>query len=307
MSFRPILFPIDDPQKNPKFFDFFPFPGPMWLFDKVDGIRGSTPRFHGVLSRTGIPLPSVQVQREFGLLKGVDGEVTAGGPYNTPGIYNLSQSHVMSANKPTDILEFSLFDCILEEVFDEPYYRRYERLQKVAADFGHPGVRVLEYTEVESLEELLAYEERALANGFEGIIARSPVGRYKNGRCTMREQNGYKVKRFTDKEGKIVGFYEAMTNTNELRESEIGYAKRSTDKEGLVPAGTLGGFLVDFEDGSPVERVGPGAFTHAQRQHIWDNREQYLGQLLKVRCFDHGAKERSRQARAIGFRSRMDL
>ena len=305
MSFRPILFPIDDPQKNPKFFDFFQYP--MWVFDKIDGIRGSTPRFHGVLSRTGIPLPSAQVQREFGLLKGVDGEVTAGGPYNEPGIYNLTQSHVMSADKPADILEFNVFDCILEEVFDEPYYKRYERLRRVVEDFGHPGVRLLGYTEVENLEELLECERKSLANKFEGIIARSPIGPYKNGRCTMRESYGYKVKRFTDKEGKIKGFYEAMINMNELKESEIGYAKRSTAREGMVPAGTLGGFLVDFEDGGPVERVGPGAFTHKQRKHIWDNREQYLEQLLKVRRFDHGAKDLSRQARAIGFRSRMDI
>jgi hypothetical protein len=305
MSLRPILCPIDDPQKNPKFFEFFQYP--IWVSPKIDGIRGLTPRMFGVQSRTDIKLPSQQVQERFGRYQGLDGELTAGAPHNTVGIYNMTQSHVMSDDKPASILEYHVFDCILEDVIQKMYYERYEALKKLVRTFGNPDIKVVEQTEVESLEELLAYEQVQLANGYEGIIARSPVGVYKNGRCTMREANMFKVKRFKDLEGVIVGFYEAMTNTNEKQESELGYTKRSTAKEGMVPAGTLGGFLVDFQDGSPVERVGCGAFTHPERQHIWNNRELFLGKLLKVRRFDHGAKERSRQARAIGFRSRMDL
>ncbi len=305
MSFRPILCPIDDPQKNPRFFDFFQYP--MWVSPKVDGIRGVTPRMYGMVSRSGIQLPSSQVQQKFGRFQGLDGELTAGVPYNTPGVYNITQSHVMSEDKPAELLQYYVFDCILEAHIGRPYYERQEALKELVTHYANPDIKILEQVEVESLEELLAYEQKQLADGFEGIIARSPVGPYKNGRATMRECNIYKVKRFQDLEGVVVGFYEKMTNTNEKEESELGYSKRSTAQEGMVPAGTLGGFLVDFQDGNDVERVGCGAFTHPQRQHIWDSRNSYLGQLLKVRRFAHGAKDRSRQARAIGFRSRMDL
>jgi hypothetical protein len=133
----------------------------------------------------------------------------------------------------------------------------------------------------------------------------NPVGQYKQGKSTLTQGLAYKFKRFTDTESPIVGFEERMTNTNVQTRSQLGYAKRSQSREGLVPAGTVGVFLVDYN--GVIVRVSPGTFTAKELQEIWDHREQYLGRLLKWRFFGHGIKVLPRFGQAEGFRSEIDL
>ena len=115
----------------------------------------------------------------------------------------------------------------------------------------------------------------------------------------------YKLKRFQDAEGVIVDFKEQMVNNNILEKDELGYAKRSAAKDGLVPGDTLGGFILSF-NGMEID-VAPGAFSHAQRKLIWEGRESFKGSLLKFRFFAHGIKDKPRFPRAIGFRDEIDL
>ena len=96
-----------------------------------------------------------------------------------------------------------------------------------------------------------------------------------------------------------------MTNNNILEKDELGYAKRSIFKENMIPAGTLGNFIVDWR-GLELD-IAPGNFDHVERQYIWDNKEFYIGQFLKFRYFNHGIKDKPRFPRAVGFRDEMDL
>ena len=91
-------------------------------------------------------------------------------------------------------------------------------------------------------------------------MMRDPVGRYKLGRGTFKEGLIYKLKRFADDEAVIIGFKEQMTNNNILEKDELGYAKRSIFKENMIPAGTLGNFIVDWRE---LELdIAPGNFDH---------------------------------------------
>lgn len=56
-----------------------------------------------------------------------------------------------------------------------------------------------------------------------------------------------------------------------------GYAKRSSKKEGLIPANTLGSLEVDWN--GVILNIGSG-FNDEQRQDIWDNRSKYIGKLV---------------------------
>jgi DNA ligase 1 len=59
------------------------------------------------------------------------------------------------------------------------------------------------------------------------------------------------------------------------------------------------------EDGVEFN-IGTG-FDAATRQTIWDNREAYLGRLVKFKSMTHGTKDRPRHPVFIGWRHEDDL
>ena len=89
-----------------------------------------------------------------------------------------------------------------------------------------------------------------------------------------------------DDEFVIVGYFEEMQNTNEKELDERGYAKRSTKKEGMQPKGTLGGFICKTTVGDEF-RVGSG-FTAEMRKDFWQRKDEFIGELAKVKYFEVG-------------------
>ena len=279
-----MLCPQTDPSSYPAYFKELRYP--LLCSPKYDGIRcitiGGT-----AYSRKLKPLPSRQVQHEFGWMGYLDGELLAG-------TYNETQSLVMSRDKEGDI-SFYVFDCVHPDFVGRPYFERLARLENL------PGkVTAVPQEWVDNEKALLRYEERILSEGYEGIIMRDPAAPYKQGRGTWKEGIIYKLKRFQDDEGVILDVEEQMTNENEMRLDALGYAERSSSKEGLVGAATLGAFVVLFR-GNEI-RVAPGALDHEERRRVWLNKELYIGQELKFRYFDYGSKDAPRFARAVGFR-----
>lgn len=306
MTFKPTLAATLDPMKEPDVFDKLVFP--LYVSPKYDGIRGIG-RDGKLKSRSLLDLPSTQVQDLFGHLTHFDGEVIAGDPCDGDDVYNRTQSFVMSKDKQHDDLRFYVFDWADEAYASMDYDWRASRLKKAVASLNRPDVIFVESELVNNLEEFLAAEERYLAVGFEGIMARNPKSGYKHGRGTLGnpkkpnnlDQCLMKLKRFEDFEAVITGFVEQMENQNEAEKDELGHTKRSSAQDGLVPAGTLGKFLTER---GPVPC---GVIKHAQRKEIWDNPDVFLGQWIKVRHFPFGAKDGLRLPRCVGFRDPIDM
>jgi len=295
--FRPLLAPNKDPLSYPNYFKELRYP--LLCSPKYDGIRcivkGST-----CYSRSGKPLPSYQVQDEFNIFEHCDGELIEGDETD-PGVYNRTQSHVMSEDKPGK-LKFFIFDYTHPDWIFAPYSNRLDfLLTMIRTDSRQEAVQ---HAMVYNKEELLDYEFKMLRRGFEGIMMRNPNAPYKNGRGTFKEGIIYKLKRFQDVEAVIVGFKEAMVNENVQEKDELGYAKRSSSKEGLVAGETLGAFYVDYQ--GQVLEIAPGSIVHDDRKFIWDNQKMFLGELLKFRFFSHGIKDKPRFPRAVGIRHRSD-
>lgn len=117
-----------------------------------------------------------------------------------------------------------------------------------------------------------------------------------------------KLKRFTDAEATVIGFVEATTNTNPDMRDNLGHAKRSKAKDGLVLADTLGTLQcrdiltdVEFEIGMFK------GLTLADKKEIWDNRDAYLGKLVKYQHLAHGAVDKPRHSKFLGWRDPSDL
>lgn len=297
--FKPLLAPRESLKTFPNLFELLAYP--ILASPKLDGIRGTTLDDEIVHSRSFIPLPSYQVQTEFSSIPYLDGELIEGS-WTDGHVYNRSQSHVMARDKPGN-LSYHIFDHVHPDWLAQPFYKRLEEAHtaiKNAPNY-HPVVHKI----CENSDELAAFEEEMLNAGYEGLIARNPFAHYKCGRGTFREAIIFKIKREVDDEGVIVGFVERMLNNNTLDTDQLGYAKRSSSQSGKIPAGTLGKFKVEFK--GDIISVAPGKFSHTELQEIWDNSASYLGGLLKFRHFPHGAKDKPRQARALGFRSKIDL
>ena len=240
---------------------------PVLASPKLDGIRALI-LDRGLVSRSLKNIPNAYVSDfmyEHGGL-GLDGELIT----YTDGVrddYNTVQSKIMSKEGEPDF-RFHVFDDFLwEGPFHERLYRAETRVDKYNDMAGQefmelvPHIKVFDGAKLADLETKFVDED-----GWEGVMLRDPLGKYKHGRSTAKEQILLKMKRFHDAEAIVTGFVERMLNNNEQTRDAFGLAKRSSHKENKKPAGDLGAFVCQF-NGVEFE-LGTG-FTAAQRIIYW--------------------------------------
>lgn len=279
---------------------------------KIDGIRCLRPDAR-VLCRSFLPVPNnyIRTTLERLLPVGADGEL-----FSSKNFCKVTSDVMTEAGEPE--FTFCMFDFVpnIGLGLNVPYIDRLKHMDEWyanASDEIKKFVFVLPWTIINSLEELNAYEDKALAEGHEGVILRSPNSPYKCGRSTLKEGYMLKVKKFVDSEAVVLGFEEQMTNTNEKEKDEFGLTKRSSKKAGLVPAGTLGKFNCrDCNPNSKFYNVefncgGGKGLTKELRQHIWDNKDQYIGKIFKYKYQLHGSKDAPRIATWQGWRDPRDM
>lgn len=258
---------------------------PVFASVKLDGIRACVVDGK-LLSRSLKPIPNHFTQVKFGKdeLNGLDGELCVG-PLYAKDLMQRTTSGVMCSGGVPDV-KFQVFDYWTDAELS--YNSRLEiltqgfKLNSFSSRNRH--VELLEQKIVHDPDELLAFEETALEQGYEGLILRSPMGRYKYGRSTAREQYLLKIKRFADSEAVVIGFEERMHNANEATLDERGYTKRSSHQENLVPMNTLGALKVkDLLTGIEFS-IGTG-FDDAKRAEIWSSRDYQLGRTVTYKHF----------------------
>lgn len=274
---------------------------PVMASPKLDGIRALI--VDGVvMSRNLIPIPNKYIQEVFGhpRFNGLDGELICGNPC-AQDCFNKTSSAVMSREGRPKI-QFVVFDNYL--IPEVPYAVRWEGLPT-----EHLGdcqvVRIATYV-IYQRRSLVRMEKRLVRQGYEGIMVRHPDGRYKYGRATMKSQELMKLKRFEDGEAIIEGFTPWMKNTNEAERDNLGGAKRSRKKEGLVELDLLGSFKVRDKKSGVEFEIGAG-FTADQRAEYWEQRPQLLGKYVKYKHQPAGAMERPRFPVFLGFRDPIDF
>lgn len=200
---------------------------------------------------------------------------------------------------------FHAFDYL--RIVGLSFSTRYDDLQRRYIEMFSEKLRVYIVPQafIRDSDELEDYEASTLAQGYEGVMLRIPNSGYKFGRSTEREGGLVKVKRFADAEAEIIGFVEAMQNTNEATLDAFGRTERSSVKAGLVGKDTLGALVVRSPDGIEFN-IGTG-FTAEQRRELWATRHFLVGQLVTYKFFPHGVKEAPRHPVFKSFRSKDDL
>lgn len=269
----------------------------LLLSAKLDGVRAIV--INGVvLSRSLKPIPNKHVQSLFGHLEHYDGELICGAP-NAHDVYRKTNSAVMTIGGTPDV-RFFVFDHIEEP--DADYLTRYEMLE------GGKGVTVLQQTSVFGDEQIKAWEEVYLDQGYEGVMlrkARGPNSKYKFGRATAKSCTLLKVKRFSDTEAVITGYEELHSNQNQATTDALGHTVRSNHQANMVPMGTLGALVCRTPEGVEF-KIGSG-YDAETRQYLWNNRFYLDGQFVKYKFFPCGVKEAPRFPIFLGLRDSRDL
>lgn len=278
---------------------------PLYATPKLDGVRALMPAKR-IVSRSLKDIPNKYVVEKFskGDLNGVDGELILGDP-TADDVYRATNSVVGSDDKPEGKdVQLYVFDSFLEP--ELPYEKRHRRMK---FDFeGVDGVVIVEHTLVRDEAHLLRLEEATLDRGYEGLILRAPEGPYKFGRSSTNEGWMLKLKRFTDSEAEVVGFYEQMHNGNEAKKNALGRTERSSHKAGKEPMGVLGGLVVRDETLFPglTFEVGTG-FDAQTRKDLWSVRDKLPGQIIKYKFFAVGVKDKPRHPVYLGPRHKWDM
>ena len=277
---------------------------PIYVSTKLDGVRAMVID-SVVYSRSMKPIRNKHVQKLFGKpeYNGFDGELVVGDIY-AKDVFQKTTSGVMSKDGCPDVT-FHVFD--LWNLPDEDYESRQRVLQDLLLQDSTMSSVV--YTTihkchtVEDLDFYLKHEEKV---GGEGLIGRNPKGRYKYGRSTPKEQFSMKFKFFQQEDFEVVGFTERMHNSNEQKRDELGYAERSSAKEGMIPMNTLGSLVLKYGDDTFNCGVGVG-LTEELRKFIWENKEKYLGSLASIRFMSVGMDKLPRIPTLVGFRDEDDM
>ena len=269
---------------------------PVLATPKLDGIRCLIQNGEAV-SRNFKPIQNVHIRQQMsGLPEGLDGELILEGKQ-----FNEVSSAVMSSDGEPDF-RYYVFDYVSGEL-GKPYNERMAELDKLPL----PSfcVKLLPQV-INDLPTLLAYENKCVGEGYEGVMIRTPGSPYKCGRSTSREGYLQKIKRFTDDEAVIIDFEEREHNANEATKDLLGHTKRSSHQENMVKTGTLGALRVKDVKTQIEFKIGTG-YDDALRQEIWDNKDKYSKLLVKYKSQASGAKEAPRFPVFIGFRDKNDL
>ena len=273
---------------------------PVIVSKKLDGIRCL--KINGeVLSRSLKQIPNEYINRTLKKLlpDGIDGEILVGKNFQD------CTHGVMSIDGEPDFTYWA-FDFVMN--LSHPYSNRLEQLSREVKKINDSRVKYVPTTIITNKEELSAYEEKTLQEGFEGVMVRSINGPYKCGRSTLNEGYLLKLKRFVDSEAEILGLEEMFHNANEAKTNELGRTHRSSAQDGKIPMGKLGKFLVrDLKSGVEFS-VGTGiGLTMELRQEIWDHQKKYVGKIIKYKSQPFGVKAAPRIPVFIGFRDKKDM
>jgi DNA ligase-1 len=223
-----------------------------------------------------------------------DGELIVGAA-NSGTVMRDTTSGVMSHEKIPDFA-YHIFDIWSSSL---AYKHRLEHMQGVKGLLP-PWCQVVPATLAKNPKQILDLESVYLEMGYEGVILRNPDSHYKQGRTTLKENNSFKMKRFSDAEATIIGWEPEYLNTNPAETNELGRTKRSTMAVGMKAKERLGALVVKMPNFG-VFNIGSG-FDQKDRINLWERREELIGKTAKFKYFDVGVKDKPRHPIFLGFR-----
>jgi len=219
------------------------------------------------LTRSGKIIQGLTVlQQELKYFPSFDGELVI------PNIPFFEMNGLIRSHNETPDCMFYVFDQPLQYVSTKIRLKSYtELLDRAALPHVHPLKRFL----LNDQEDVDTFYTKVLIAGHEGVVYKSLYSKYYNGK------RWYVQKRVPEDstECPIIGFVEG--------------------KKAFI--GMLGAFLVDY-NGIPVKVGGGIGLTHDFRKTVWDTKDKYMGQMMKVSYKSVTPKGSLQSPKYIGMR-----
>lgn len=265
---------------------------------KIDGVRGLTIPSYGLYARTmkrfaNKALTDLLNKPEY---EGFDGEIIVGNPTDSD-LCRKTTSFVNTINAPIpDDLQFIVFDAIGKDYLNQKYLDRYMDMDLDYETYfkEDPITDLIESKWITNSGELEDYEHWCLEQGYEGVILRSPTGKYKQGRATVRENTFLRLKQFIEEDATVVAIVEGQVNNNEAKKNELGNTSRSSHKDNMAPSGKVGALICKCHVSGEQIKVSAGAMKHDDREYYFNNPDKLIGEIIQYRFFPKGKKDKLR-------------
>ena len=261
---------------------------PVLVQPKLDGYRCLY--VAGKLwSRAGKPFGNKNLTKYFDKLGGVGNYVLDGELYATNTNFSSLQTVLNSHDKklPSD-LKFFVYDCVpLEAWHKQDYNKSYEArisdMRSILNDRVANYQRIIDTPtdEVDSPQEVIKIYKEYLTKGYEGVMLKSPGGKYQWKRTSIRSGEMLKLKPFKTEDLKIKDIFEGEGDFE----------------------GTAGGIVVD-RNGQEI-RVGSG-FDFKTRDRLFKNPSNYIDSTAEIKFFEETEEGSLRHPVFMRFREDKD-
>jgi DNA ligase-1 len=294
---------------------------PVGVQPKIDGVRGLTTEGkltgRSLKKHKNIYTTEFYSGPEYAML---DGELAAAAVSDPELCRKTSSALSTILGQPFTL--FHAFDYLDKRVINAAYEDRYEYLKAHIHSQQLRGLcrhaQLVPMFVCNDLEEVLAYEDKWLEMGYEGLIIRNLKAKHKEGRSTVNKGELLRIKRFISAEALVTGIEEGADNNNEPQTNELGRTFRTSHIGNKTLSGMVGNFqctlLDDVEhDGVIILKkeqpitVSPGTLTLAQRKGLFDNPEQVLNHIITFKFFPKGIKDKPRFPTYQSHRSAEDI
>lgn len=178
-------------------------------------------------------------------------EVCFDGELLIPGLTFQESSGKLRSSEDNPDAVFHIFDC---PSIGLPLHQRLNELSQLS-ELWPPCLKLVKHVPVKDVEHIQRMYEKALSLGYEGLVIKDADSLYER----KRSSSWLKMKPNEMDEVEIIGFM-------------------GGDENGRF-AGTLGSIIGRRKDGTEVRVAG---FKDEEREHIWNNQELWLGEIVEV-------------------------
>lgn len=246
---------------------------PCYVQPKLDGMRAlGNEEF--LMSRTGKEIDTLKhivlADLEDNIL---DGELYA------HGISFQENMKLIKKYRPhfTEQVKYHIYDLVM----DAPFRVRLELLQELLAKLDNPHLEIVPTYFVESEAQIIAFHQQFIAAGYEGTMVR-------------HSEEGYAVNKRSSQLLKYKDFLDEAYIVVDVIPSE------SRPEQGVVVCSKP---MEQAGDNVWVQNFNCGMkFSHAEREEILANKQNYIGKMAEVRFFEYTDAGIPRFPVCVGFR-----
>jgi ATP-dependent DNA ligase len=236
------------------------------------------------------PIRNVYVQNQFksGELAGLDGELVVGLPYGPD-----TMKRAMAVTSIADKVKATW--CVFDDVNASTTYDGRLRsvnkrvLQQLSVSVKS-DIWVIPQVPLRDPSQVQELVLQAAETGYEGLIIRDLLSKYKQGRATMREAAMLKVKAWDRSTATITGYELLERNENEATTDTRGFQVRSSKKGGKTTVDMVGNLLARDDSTGHNWSFSCGSGLDADlRTRLFNERHKLEGRRFTYKYMVHGS------------------